>query len=90
MMDNDISSMYPHTMTGKPVKPYILLESSPDSEGVMWYGLGVQVASLERWIMSQPEELWCEGSNFDGFKKGTVFFQYLVHESLYTYIALKW
>jgi hypothetical protein len=89
MIDLDISSMYPHQISPDLVKmkPFILIDSSSDSNGVMWYEIGVKVNSLQQWIESQPEDMWCEGTYTWG-KQTTL--PYLVHESLYTFITLRW
>jgi hypothetical protein len=83
----DVNSMYPHQVNVDGLKPFRLIESSPDSNGVMWYELDVHVASLQRWIESQPEDMWCEGTYSWGAKQNL---PYLVHESLYTFITLRW
>lgn len=84
----DVNSMYPHTINVDiTIKPFSIVDSSPDSSGVMWYEINVYVASLQRWIETQPEDLWCEGTYVWG-KRNQL--PYLVHESLYTYITLRW
>lgn len=87
-LDTDINSMYPSTFKEIIVlKPFEYIGSSPDSSGVMWYEINVRVTSLQRWIESQPEDMWCEGTWTWGQNSKL---PYLVHESLYTYITLKW
>lgn len=50
MIDLDINSMYAHQMNPDliKVKPFKILESSPDSSGTMWYEISVHVTSLQR------------------------------------------
>jgi hypothetical protein len=89
MIDLDINSMYAYQVNTSTLKlsAFTLVNSSPDSSGVMWYEIAVQVTSLQRWIESQPEDLWCEGAyKWSKFPK----LIYLVHESLYTFITLRW
>jgi hypothetical protein len=89
MIDLDINSMYAYQVNTATLKmsAFTLIDSSPDSSGVMWYEIAVQVTSLQRWIESQPEDLWCE-SIYTWGKQTSL--PYLVHESLYTYITLRW
>lgn len=89
MINLDINSMYPHTVAVTIETPkFLLIESSPDSTGVMWHEIAVNVASLQRWIESQHTDLWCDGTYTWGSKNTGI--PYLVHESLYTYISLRW
>lgn len=90
IIDLDINSMYAYQVNTDPLKmnAFILIDSSPDYNGVMWYEIEVQVTSLQRWIESQPEDLWCDGTYAWGRKTSGI--PYLVHESLYTYITLRW
>lgn len=83
----DVNSMYPHQVNADSPRPFQLIDSSPDSNGVMWYEIGVYVTSLQRWIEKQPEDMWCEGTPSWGQMNRM---PYLVHESLYTYITLRW
>jgi hypothetical protein len=89
IIDLDINSMYAYQANTAILKlsAFTLIESSPDSSGVMWYEINVQVTSLQRWIESQPEDMWCEGTWTWGQNAKL---PYLVHESLYTYITLRW
>lgn len=66
---------------------YILNSQSPDSNGVMWYEIEVGVTSLQNFIESQPDELWAESTQMWGKFAGI---PYIVHESLYTFITLRW
>lgn len=90
MIDLDINSMYAHQMNPDliKVKPFKILESSPDSSGTMWYEISVHVTSLQRWIESQSDELWCDATYSWGSKNKGI--PYLIHESLFTYITLRW
>jgi hypothetical protein len=89
LLSLDINSMYPHQINvNLTVKPYTLLCSSPDSFGTLWYEIEVGVKSLQRWIEDQSEDMWCDGTYTWGRKTSGI--PYLVHESLYTYITLKW
>ena len=84
----DVNSMYPTSIKETVgVKAFEYVESSPDSSGVMWHEINVCVASLQRWIESQPDDMWCEGTYSWGMDMKL---PYLVHESLYTYITLRW
>jgi hypothetical protein len=86
-LDSDVNSMYPHVVNTAGLTPFVYVESSPDSSGVMWYEINVFVTSLQRWIEKQPDDMWCEGTPSWGQMNCM---PYLVHESLYTYITLRW
>ena len=85
----DVNSMYPYQINPDLLKEksFSFIDSSLDSSGVMWYEIGVRVSSLQRWIESQQDDMWCEGTPSWGKMD---IMPYLVHESLYTYITLKW
>lgn len=76
-------------VTIMPMAPHYLRDSSPDSSGAQWHEIGVRVTSLANWIQSQPEDLWCEASP-DWATSKIHHMNFLVHESLYTYILLRW
>ena len=67
-------------------KSYTVIEAE-EVDGEKWYVIAVVAGSLERWIVEQQDEKWLT-LPFLPFSMMPA--RYKIHESLLTYITLKW
>lgn len=90
VLSGDIHSMYPHTMTIVKI-PDFSVEEVSEFDGSRWYTISVFIKSLDDFLKHQCEvndEHCFEGST--SWSKMNYMMTYNVHETLYTYISLRW
>ena len=89
--DNDIASMYPARMNVTVSMPKFVLTEESEFDGSKWFTIAVYSNSLDAWLQKQCEEN--EEKCFEGSVPwGSMHYtsSYNLHESLYTYVSLKW